>query len=274
MRFHLPLLLSVIFLLYSSLFASAQDACNGDDYGTAGQFDFYVLQFSWPAEFCFSHSSFPGCEQPTAWQQNNLTLHGLWPNYKAVQSGHYWPQCCSSTYGTNLTAQEITPILSELQTFWPSEQNPDPAPSDYSNSLWGHEWAKHGTCEGSSPTQYFQKAMGLAQFPTLATPSVLSKNIGGSFALSDLQKYYNDGQACPSGQPCMVGTQCTGSSGSQFLEGITVCLDRTQKRIVCPAKVIIDKQDCSDASISLSSFNDSRRKPKHGEELREVISTM
>ena len=260
MRSSAVTLLLLVCLLSVSVSTVSCDVCNGDDWGTPGNFSFYVFQLSWPAEFCYSHSSYPGCENPTAWQQTNLTIHGLWPNYNVAQSGHYWPQCCTSQYGTNLTNAEMNPILIELQLVWPSEQDPDPS-GDWSNSLWAHEWAKHGTCAGPKPTQYFQSAMNIMTMPYMDTPSVLTSNIGGTFSLSALQSYYTGGAPCTSGQPCLVGTQCTGSSGNEFLDGITTCWDLNFKQISCPAKVIVGKTDCVGPTINLDSFS-SKRKPQ------------
>ena len=67
--------------------SSSQDACDGDDHGTAGDFDVYVLAQSWSAEFCYSHRDYPGCIKPTSWQRVNLTLHGLWPQYSTDRGG-------------------------------------------------------------------------------------------------------------------------------------------------------------------------------------------
>ncbi len=60
----------------------------------------------------------PGCSQPTSWQRTNLTLHGMWPNYKQSQSGHEWPQCCQSTFGTDIDVTVAKSLLSAWQTYW------------------------------------------------------------------------------------------------------------------------------------------------------------
>jgi ribonuclease I len=57
-------------------FALYLDQCNGDDYGVAGNFDFYVFSQSWSAEFCKQKESYPGCEDPTPEMKANLTIHG------------------------------------------------------------------------------------------------------------------------------------------------------------------------------------------------------
>lgn len=74
---------------------------------------------------------------------HNLTLHGMWPNYGAPRSGHGWPQCCPSSFGSDLDPKVAQALMPELQMYWPNEQ--DPTGRDLSNSLWQHEWASQYT---------------------------------------------------------------------------------------------------------------------------------
>ena len=67
---------------------SSSSTCSGGAHGSAGEFDLYVLSQSWSPQYCSSYSDYPGCQQPTDWQQTNLTLHGLWPQYSAEQDGY------------------------------------------------------------------------------------------------------------------------------------------------------------------------------------------
>jgi ribonuclease I len=92
-----PITLLFFFLFIVSVLSNAcsaltalspfEDACDGDDHGTAGDFELYVLSQSWSAEFCYSHREYPGCVNPTPWQRVNLTLHGLWPQYSTDRAG-------------------------------------------------------------------------------------------------------------------------------------------------------------------------------------------
>lgn len=220
------------------------DACNGDDYGTAGQFDFYVFEQSWPAQFCQDHSSYPGCEEPTAWQQANLTLHGMWPNYNQEQDGHSWPQCCDSTYGNSVDTSVVEALLPELQTYWPNEQ--DPSGGTLSSSLWAHEWQKHGTCSNLPQKEYFQQAMDIEL--GMPTPSAITNNIGGSAQLSDLYAAYNAND-CSEGGDCLVGFSCSDS----YLSSVTTCWDTNFSQITCPSAVFSDA--CTDSQVSIQSFS-------------------
>lgn len=220
------------------------DECNGNDYGTAGQFDFYVFAQSWPAQFCSAHSSWPGCSNPTAWQQTNLTIHGLWPNYAQAQGSHEWPQCCQSTYGSSFSAAVFQKYKYDFSTFWPNEQ--DPSGSNLGNSLWNHEWGKHGTCSGLSQNDYFTSAFTVSS--QMPTADAIVNNIGGSTTTQAILRFY--GATCTAGNDCVVGLACDNSNN---LSGITTCWNKNLQQIVCPSAVIGQGQ-CSDGTVGITSF--------------------
>jgi ribonuclease I len=195
----------------------------------------------------------PGCSSPTQWQTHNLTLHGMWPNYMTPQSGHSWPQCCQSQYGSDIDPTIAAALLSEFQTYWPNEQDPDPiSGGDLDSALWNHEWGKHGTCSGLDQKTYFTQAMDLEI--GMPTPSVISQNIGSSCALSDLQAAYN-AQDCQAGGDCIVGFNCASQNGQLYLAGITTCWDPNFTQITCPAAVLGSQgKQCTDATVYIQSF--------------------
>jgi len=94
-----------------------------------GQFDYYVLALSWEPGFCATnHGHKQECSSP-----NGFVLHGLWPQ---MEGGAY-PSSCSQTALSDSERQQWAGIYA------------DPA-------LIDHEWPKHGTCSGLSPTDYFK----------------------------------------------------------------------------------------------------------------------
>jgi len=238
----------LLLLALSAVAVVADDACGGDDYGTAGQFDFYVFAQSWPAQFCQDHMSWPGCSNPTAWQAHNLTLHGMWPNYAKSQSGHDWPQCCDSTYGSDIDPAVAAALLPLWETYWPNEE--DPTGGDLNNSLWNHEWGKHGTCSGLPQKQYFTEAMNIEL--SMGTTSVITNNIGSSCALADLFSAYG-ASSCQSGGDCLVGFTCVNQNGQMYLSEVTTCWDTTFAQITCPSAVFTGKQ-CTDDNVYIQSF--------------------
>jgi len=227
--------------------AAPSDECDGDDYGTSGEFDLYVLAQSWSAEFCYpsSHRQYPGCQSPTEWQRSNLTLHGLWPQYVNASGEHAWPQCCNSTYSSELNDSVVSDELSELQLYWPNEQNPSGQP--VSATLWAHEWSKHGTCSDYSQLAYLQHAISLMQ--QLHTPSLITDNIGGSIDTSKLEAAYTGGTACGD-DSCMVWLQC--SDG--YLTEVHTCWSRQLQQIQCPKLVLSDAGRCTGSKVKISKF--------------------
>jgi len=227
--------------------ATLADECDGDDYGTAGEFDLYVLAQSWSAEFCYpaSHRSYPGCKQPTDWQRANLTLHGLWPQYVNETGGHAWPQCCNSTYGSDLNASVVAGELTQLQQYWPNEQSPSGKP--LASTMWAHEWAKHGTCSGSAQLDYLQHAIALMQ--QLPTPAILAQHIGSHVDTAQLESAYNGGQAC-SDDSCMVWLQCDGG----YLTEVHTCWDARLRQVACPRLVLSDSGRCTGSEVKISKF--------------------
>ena len=230
---------------HSSQLPYAEDECNGQDWGTSGQFDLYVLAQSWSPEYCHSRETLPGCEQPTDWQRTNLTLHGLWPQYAQETDGHPYPQCCDSQFGQELTADTVQQNLAELQLYWPNEE--DPSGQSLTNSLWYHEWAKHGTCSGLAQSDFLQLAFTLVQ--TLPTPTIITDNVGETVQLSALEAAYNGGQACGS-DSCMVWVQCNGA----YMTEVHTCWNPNGQQIVCPQLVVSESGKCKDGAITITAF--------------------
>ena len=99
-------------------------------------------------------------------------VHGLWPN----RYGEVQPLYCDKSW--LYEDQEMEPIRAELEQFWP-----DHAMRKVDESLWSHEWSKHGTCAVSSApesnitnqTEYFRYFMsGLPPTPQYYTAGALS----------------------------------------------------------------------------------------------------
>ena len=77
--------------------------------------------------------------------EKNWTIHGLWPECTPKT----WPQFCQpkryKEYNETLLLETYPAII----TVWPPE------------SLWKHEWIKHGTCTNMTMLKYFGKAITL-----------------------------------------------------------------------------------------------------------------
>lgn len=227
-----------------------KDHCNGKPYGTSGEFDFYVFAQSWPAQFCQTHMDWPGCANPTKWQIYNMSLHGMWPNFDKPREGRGWPQCCPSKYGSDVDPAVIKQLLPQLQEYWANEQ--DPSGKDLQNSLWGHEWSKHGTCAALTQHDYFDIAMRLQL--TMPTPTLIHHNLGGRVSLVELKKAFGI-PSCVHGEPCAVGFQCKKTNGQLYLAGVTTCFNRSFQRILCSKQTLASQgQQCTEEWVYINSF--------------------
>lgn len=103
--------------------------------GTPGEFDFYVLALSWSPGFCELEGDARGRdrEQCAPGAKLGFVVHGLWP-----QNERGYPTECGPA---GRTPSRIA--MEQAGGLFPSE------------GLARHEWRKHGTCSGSSPSDYF-----------------------------------------------------------------------------------------------------------------------
>jgi ribonuclease T2 len=102
--------------------------------GAAGDFDFYVLALSWSSGFCEVEGDDKGREQCARGAGLGFTVHGLWP-----QNEKGFPTDCGPAGRTPSRA-----AMDLAKDVYPSEP------------LARYEWRKHGTCSGSSPSDYFR----------------------------------------------------------------------------------------------------------------------
>lgn len=125
-------------------------AINGSQ-NEAGQFDFYVLALSWSPSFCAAaHERAPNraADSQCAGRPFSFVVHGLWPQYE-----HGFPSFC----------QVPAPRLDRALVGSMLDLMPSPR-------LVFHEWDRHGTCSGLTPSAYFEtvrKARAAVKIPTL-----------------------------------------------------------------------------------------------------------
>ena len=92
-------------------------------------FDFYVLSLSWSPDYC-AGSGGDDTQQCSIGKKLGFVLHGLWPNY-------------TRGYPSNCSTQKLpAAVKAKFPNLYPSE------------SLYDHEWEKHGTCSGLEPEAY------------------------------------------------------------------------------------------------------------------------
>lgn len=167
----------------------------------------YTLALAWAPQQCRENGRAPGARfQCQSGNRFGFTLHGLWPDGR----GRAWPQYCApaaildtATIRRNLCA---TPSAQLLQ----------------------HEYAKHGTCMGVSPTRYFARATGLYARIRYPDMDALSRRRGltaGQFAAAFARA--NRGIT-----PAMMRIT---ANRRGWLEELWLCLDTRFAHVACPA---------------------------------------
>lgn len=100
----------------------------------------YTLALTWAPEYFHNNFRDPSAKfQCQSGNRFGFTLHGLWPD----GVGKEWPQYCTST------ALLPAALIKQHVCSTPSPQ------------LLQHEWAKHGTCMGTTADAYFSKSTDL-----------------------------------------------------------------------------------------------------------------
>lgn len=167
----------------------------------------YTLAISWSPQYCRTGGDRPASRfQCGGGNGFGFTLHGLWPDGK----GREWPQYCRPA-----------PVLSDQVV----RRNLCVTPSA---QLLQHEYAKHGTCMGISPTAYFERSSrlyGRLRYPDM---NALSRRRGltvGQFAQAFAR-------ANPGLTPAMFRVTTT---GGDWLDEVWICLDTRFGYRACPA---------------------------------------
>ncbi|KAL0266307.1 UNVERIFIED_CONTAM: hypothetical protein PYX00_008892 [Menopon gallinae] len=116
--------------------------------------DYLVFSQKWPVTFCIQQG---GPESECLFPKNALdwTIHGVWP----TRLDGLGPFYCNTT--VKFDVEKVTPIRRKLEEYWPNLEVGKTV-----ESLWQHEWEKHGTCvldfePLNTEEKYFQGGLNL-----------------------------------------------------------------------------------------------------------------
>lgn len=186
-------------------------------------YDYNLLSLRWPTTFCTTHK----CVK----HDNKWVIHGLWPTY----DNQSWPQFCCFDRIFNVT--NLNPIVSELKSIWPNLE-----PDASYDSLWRHEWQKHGTCTKTKQIDYFNTTLLLyKKYPIFEW--LQDSKIVPSTEVTYYKKALTDALRAKLGHT--VGLECLASKGKVMLDQIYICLNHSSK-----AELI----DCLEESNCKESF--------------------
>lgn len=166
----------------------------------------YTLALHWSPQLCRQ----PGADDDLRCRRGNrfgFTLHGLW----ADGVGKSWPQYCAPA-----------PLLSDAVV----RANICVIPSA---QLLQHEYAKHGTCTGRAPADYFAVSAGLYRklhYPDMDGLMRRGWMMAGQFAAAFAR-------ANPGLEPEMIRLT---ADRQDWLQEVWICLDTKLRYRRCPAQ--------------------------------------
>lgn len=164
----------------------------------------YTLALTWGPEFCHGKGRDASARMECGGANRfGFTLHGLWPD----GIGKDWPQYCTAT------ALLPPKLIARHLCATPSAQ------------LLQHEWAKHGTCMQTNPTEYFGRSTAMYQKLRYPDMDALSRRTVSVGAFSDAMARVNPG--LPANAIRVTGNK------KGWLDELWLCLDRRFAYVEC-----------------------------------------
>jgi ribonuclease T2 len=198
-------------LILAALPALAQP--REDRGAAAGRFDFYVLALSWSATWCEFTGERRGSDQCESGRNPGFVLHGLWPQYERGYPAFCGPEGRNAPRAAMERAERIFP----------------------SSGLARHQWRKHGTCSGESPTAYFDAAAE-ARAKILIPPPLVAPDNDRRWDVIEVERAFS--AANPGLRPDMMAVTCRRGR----LEEVRICLTRDLRAFrPCPE---VDRDSC------------------------------
>jgi len=188
-------------------------------------FDIYIFTLHWPYTTCFDwkekrHGQCARIESPS-W-----SVHGMWP----TRMGEIAPNFCNNSW--SYSHQEMLPLMSEMERFWP-----DVEIRDVTDSLWSHEWVKHGTCAVQdsvtglhSQTDYFTTGLKLAAENPLTHWLSAANIVPSDDTLYSTQQFWDVIVSATGHRPHI---DCEKVDQVAVIKEIKVCYDKTLSRVDC-----------------------------------------
>jgi ribonuclease T2 len=183
-----------------------------------GDFDYYVVSFSWSPSYCLNH---PNDKRQCGGRGFGFVLHGVWPQ---KQAGGY-PENCP------VTSQPSAGAVEKALAFMPSEK------------LIQHEWAKHGTCSGLSADEYLalaDRAFASLKFPKGFDAPSTSRNLSAE----QIEEEFLQSNAG------LRRDSLTVTCKSSELQEVRLCVDKELKPMTCGKGV---RTQCGRDSVQVRS---------------------
>jgi ribonuclease T2 len=188
----------------------------------SGDFDFYVLALSWSPGFCELEGNSKKREQCGQGSEKGFVVHGLWP-----QREKGFPSDCSA-----LTRFITRKDIEQAAKIFPSE------------GLARHQWRKHGTCTGNSPSAYFADVQ-IAHEKIVIPADFMNVKEETKAAPIDIERAFMN--ANPGLKRNMIAISCR----RNILSEVRICFDRNLKSFkICEE---LDKKGCRVRELTINA---------------------
>ncbi len=207
--------------LLAGLLGEAVAQPRNDRGGQPGDFDFYVLALSWSPGFCeLDGDRDRNREQCADGAGLGFVVHGLWP-----QNERGFPSECGPA---GRTPSRIA--LDQAKGLFPSE------------GLARHQWRKHGTCSGSSPSDYFADTRR-AREKVAIPPALAMAGREQNWTAIDIERAFVD--ANPGLRTDMMSIACRRG----VLQEVRICLSKDLRNFrMCEE---VDRSGCRTRDITV-----------------------
>lgn len=185
-----------------------------------GDFDFYVLALSWSPSFCETEAAERAGAHCEPGANLGFVVHGLWPQHE-----HGYPMDCgpAARFPSRIALQSA-------QRVYPNEK------------LARHEWRRHGTCSGKSPTDYFSDVRRARDSVVIPAPFSEAKE-KQTWTPIDIMRAFI--AANPRLRPGMLGVVCKGA----VLREVRICFSKDLRDFrSCPE---ISREGCRAREVSV-----------------------
>ena len=185
----------------------------------SGHFDYFILALSWSPDYCASNSG--DVQECALGRKLAFVLHGLWPEF-------------DKGYPSSCTNEKLPPeVKTQFERLFPND------------SLFAHEWEKHGTCTGLSPQLYFTLAKQIKD--SVQIPDIF-RAPQAPFRLSANQLKQQFTAANPGLGGSSLAVFCSGSG--RFLSELYVCFSKDGNATACSTEIIKDaSRSCQNADF-------------------------
>jgi ribonuclease T2 len=197
---------------------------NSFSQNTGGNFDFYVLSLSWSPAFCALDRRANHEEQCTTERFQGFVTHGLWPQYEQG-----YPSNCAVGQSRNLPFV----VMRTAKDLFPSE------------GLARHQWRKHGTCSGKTPSEYFSDVRHARDFVKIPARFQASPGTQETSPQAIKQAFHEENPAL---RADMMSVVCQ----KDMLREVRICLNKQLTQFVsCPE---IDRHQCRVRRLQVPHF--------------------